>query len=144
MEPIAHSSLDWDHSPAHTSKSTARILVVDDEPSVRRVVTTALTRAGYVVQAVANASQAIAICESEFFDLVLSDVMMPGMNGYELAQWVAMNHPKTPTALMTGYDATCQGRHTSPGCSMLAKPFLPKHLVSFIGRVLSDKTTRGL
>jgi two-component system cell cycle response regulator CpdR len=124
-----------------TSKQAARILVVDDEQGVRRVVTTALTRAGYAVHAAANASQAIATCESESFDLVLSDVIMPGMNGHELAQWVAMNHPKTQMALMTGYDATCQGHDASPCCSRLAKPFLPKDLVSFVARVLSEETT---
>jgi DNA-binding NtrC family response regulator len=70
--------------------------------------------------------------------------MMPGMNGHQLAQWVALNHPMTPIALMTGYDATCQGRPTSPRCSMLAKPFLPKDLVSFVVRVLSEWTTHGL
>jgi len=59
---------------------------------------------------------------------------MPGMNGHELAQWVAMNRPKTQTALMTGYDATCQECPFSPRCSILAKPFLPKDLVSFVAR----------
>ena len=66
---------------------------------------------------------------------------MPGMNGHELAQWVAMNRPKTQTALMTGYDATCQECPFSPRCSILAKPFLPKDLVSFVARVLSEETT---
>ena len=142
MEPVASSTPDWDRSPPHTSQQAARILVVDDEQAVRRIVATALMRAGYAARAAANAAQAIAACESESFDMLLSDVMMPGMNGHELAQWVAMNHPKTQTALMTGYDATCQGCPHSPRCSMLAKPFRPKHLVSFVARVLSDETAR--
>jgi CheY-like chemotaxis protein len=103
------ATLDSGQPVSPTSKQAARILVVDDEQGVGRVVTRALTRAGYAVEQVANASQAIATLQSESFDLVLSDVMMPGMNGHELAQWVATNHHKTQTALMTGYDATSQG-----------------------------------
>jgi two-component system, cell cycle response regulator CpdR len=122
------------------SKYAARILVVDDEQSVRRVVTTALARAGYEVHAAVSAAQAITTLRTESFDLVLSDVIMPGMNGHELAQWVAINHPGTQTALMTGYDPTCQGCTLSPRCSMLPKPFLPSDLVSFVARVLSGET----
>ena len=114
--------------------------MVDDEPGVRRFVATALTHAGYSVHTAADASEAIATCESESFDLLLSDIAMPGLNGHELAQWVATNHPKTRTALMTGYDATCQGCEYSPRCSLLAKPFLPRDLVSFVTGVLSCET----
>ena len=134
--------LDWDPSPAHTSKQAARILVVDDEQGVRRIVTAALTRAGYAVKAVANASQAIATRDSESFDLVLSDVMMPGMNGHELAQWMASNHPKTQTALMTGYDAICLECPFSPRCSILPKPFLPTDVASFVASVLTGGITK--
>jgi two-component system cell cycle response regulator CpdR len=104
-----------------------------------------LTRAGYAVLAVANAPQAIAAFQAESFDLVLSDVMMPGMNGHELAHWVALNHPMTPVALMTACDATAgQGNSSSPHCRMLAKPFLPEDLVSFLEGVLAEGPAQGL
>ena len=76
----------------------------------RRKVAIALTRAGYAVHVATNASQAIATLRAETFALVLSDVIMPGMDGHELAQWVAINHPKTQTALMTACDLTCEDR----------------------------------
>ena len=82
------ATLDSGQPVSPTSKQAARILVVDHEQAIRRIVTTALTRRVRYT-ATANASQAIATCESESFDLLLSDVMMPGMNGHELAQWVA-------------------------------------------------------
>jgi DNA-binding NtrC family response regulator len=112
--------------------------VVDDEQGIRHLVATALARAGYAVHAVADAAEAIEAFQRESFDLLLSDVMMPGMNGHELAQWVALNHPDTLTALMTAFDPTCQECSSSPRCSMLLKPFLPKDLVSFVARVLSE------
>jgi two-component system cell cycle response regulator CpdR len=120
------------------AKAVARILVVDDEPGIRFVVTAALTRAGYAVRSVSNAKLAIASCESEEFDLLLSDVVMPGMNGHALAQWVATNHPMTRTALMTGADAVCLKCPYSPRCEIIPKPFMPKELVAFVGRALSS------
>jgi DNA-binding NtrC family response regulator len=114
-----------------------RILVVDDEAAVRKLVEMALTRAGYLVRSAADAAQAMALCESETFDLLLSDVRMPGMNGHALAQWVAARSPDTRTALMTAYDVECPGCPFSPRCRILAKPFLPRDLVAFVAGVLT-------
>jgi DNA-binding NtrC family response regulator len=69
---------------------------------------------------------------------VLSDVMMPEMNGHQLAQWVAAHHPNILTALMSGFDATCQKCKYSPRCQLIAKPFRPQEIVSFVGRILAS------
>jgi two-component system, cell cycle response regulator CpdR len=117
--------------------ATSRILVVDDEEPIRKFLFVILERAGYAVRTAASGHEAIDLCEKESFDLMLSDVMMPQMNGHELAQWVAAHHPAMRTALMSGFDATCEGCAYSPRCRLIAKPFVPKQIVSFVHEVLA-------
>lgn len=122
---------------------SARILVVDDEKGVRSLVAAILTKAGYFVHQAADASQAIAACEGGSYDLLLSDVRMPGMNGHVLAQWVAAEHPETRTALMTGCDAECPGCPASR-CTVIGKPFRAADLVSFVRSALSCDSQTNL
>src|SRR5215813_394239 len=119
-----------------SSGSAIRILVVDDEPGVRKVVSAVLTSAGYEVTSACDAAQAIDLCGTQSFDLLLSDVTMPGMDGHALAQWMAGNRPTTCTALMTAADWTCQQCGRSPRCKVLPKPFMPRDLVAFVHTVL--------
>ncbi len=63
-----------------------RILVVDDEPAVRRLVTEALTAAGYEVQAAADGDEAVRLASLALPDLVLLDVMMPAIDGFTVAE----------------------------------------------------------
>ena len=116
----------------------ARILIVDDEPAIRSLLAAVLTREGFYVQTAGNGSQAMAICTAEPFDLVLSDVLMPGMDGHELAQWIATRYPSTPTALMSGYDIGCKGCPRSPRCKLITKPFRPGGVVSFVRAILKS------
>ena len=115
-----------------------RILVVDDEKGVRGLVAAVLTRAGFVVTQAGDAREAIAACDRESYDLLLSDVRMPGMNGHGLAQWVASKYPETRTALMTAYDDDCLGCAYAPRCTILPKPFRAPELVSFVRSALSS------
>jgi DNA-binding NtrC family response regulator len=96
-----------------------------------------LTRAGYEVTSACDAKQAIDLCGTRSFDLLLSDVTMPGMDGHALAQWMAGNRPRTCMALMTATDRTCHQCAYSPRCKILPKPFLPKDLIEFVHTVLS-------
>jgi two-component system cell cycle response regulator CpdR len=115
----------------------ARILVVDDEQGIRSLVEAILTNEGYTVRLAADARQAIASCESESYDLLLSDVQMPEMDGHVLAQWIAARRPQTRTALMTAFDAECRGCPYAPRCAILSKPFRPVELATFVRSVLS-------
>ena len=120
-----------------------RILVVDDEKGVRGLVAAVLTKAGFVVTQAGDAREAIAACDRESYDLLLSDVRMPGMNGHGLAQWVASRYPETRTALMTAYDDVCLGCPHSPRCTILSKPFRAPELVSFVRSALSSPAQPG-
>jgi DNA-binding response OmpR family regulator len=118
-----------------------KILIVDDESQIRGMLSTLFKRAGFAVEAATNGAAAISLCQTDTFDVVLSDVMMPQMNGHELAQWMAVHAPTTITVLMTGYDPGCDGCLYTPHCAMIAKPFVPKDLLDTVHSLLAQRAT---
>ena len=117
--------------------ATSRILIVDDEPQIRGFLSLTFESAGYAVTTAANGCDAIALLSAEAFDLLLSDVMMPEMNGHQLAQWAAAHFPEVPTILMSGYDPGCRNCADSPRCHLIAKPFQPREMLAFVEQVLA-------
>src|SRR3954452_23639605 len=99
------------------------ILIVDDERQIRSLLSITFTRAGFQVTTASSGRDAVERCSGQPFDVVLSDVRMPEMNGHELMQWIAAHQPETRTVLMSGYDSTCENCVYSPRCVMVAKPF---------------------
>lgn len=81
----------------------ARILVVDDDPGVRRTLAELLESDGSSVSQAENGLDAMRKLEQDQFDLVLSDVVMPDMDGYDLYQESRRLYPELPVALMTGF-----------------------------------------
>ncbi len=82
----------------------AHILLSDDEESVRAFVERALETRGHTVHAVADGSAALAaLAGEESFDLLLTDIVMPVMDGIALALKVARDYPEMPILMMTGY-----------------------------------------
>ena len=65
-----------------------RILIVDDEGAIRTLLSLAFTQSGYEVRTAADGAEAVNLCQSEGFDVVLSDVVMPRMNGHDLVRWI--------------------------------------------------------
>jgi two-component system response regulator ResD len=115
----------------------ARVLVVDDEPIVREVVTRYLQRAGYEVDTAADGDAALAAFEAEPPDLVLLDLMLPRRDGFEVFVGLRRRWP-TPVIMLTA-----RGEETDRvlGLEMgaddyVAKPFSPKELVARVGAVL--------
>jgi CheY-like chemotaxis protein/anti-sigma regulatory factor (Ser/Thr protein kinase) len=78
-----------------------RILVVDDDPDIHVLLNSILAKAGYGVENASDASRALAFLESSRFDLVLTDVHMPGLDGIELLQRIHARSPSTPVVVMT-------------------------------------------
>jgi two-component system, cell cycle response regulator CpdR len=109
-----------------------KILIVDDEPLVTRFLRKVFLHAGYEVATADSAAAAMKLSESFKFDVMVSDVIMPKMNGHELARWMARNHPETQVVLMSGLDVACQKCAYSPRCKMLPKPFKPQDAVSLV------------
>jgi DNA-binding NtrC family response regulator len=81
----------------------SRVLVVDDEPSIRKVLQAHLARDGYAVEAASDGGDAINRLEKEPFDLVITDLKMPGVGGLELLAYVRQNHPGLPLIVITAH-----------------------------------------
>lgn len=114
-----------------------RILIVDDEPEIASIVSATLRRAGYDVQTAVDPEEAFKMCAGESFDLVLSDVQMPRMNGHELARRLAQPCPRTRVVLMSGSDPGCDDCPYSPQCNFVGKPFDVRNLIHFVSTVLA-------
>jgi DNA-binding NtrC family response regulator len=84
---------------------SARILVIDDEESIRRTVSMTLERAGYAVDTAENAKQAIEKAQANFYNLALIDVRLPDMEGTELLTALKETTPKMIKIMLTGYPA---------------------------------------
>jgi two-component system response regulator AtoC len=80
-----------------------KILVVDDEESMRHMLTLILQREGYEVRAVEKGSEALQLVDSEAFDFILSDVVMPGMDGLALLQALKQKKVEGPVIMMSAY-----------------------------------------
>src|SRR5690349_8933993 len=111
---------------------SAKILVVDDEQSMRMTVAANLELEGFEVMDAENAEKALALIKAQKFDLVLSDVRMPGMNGVELFRLVHQLQPELPVILMTAFalEGLVQEAMREGAFTLLPKPFEIEHLVA--------------
>jgi DNA-binding NtrC family response regulator len=116
----------------------SRILIVDDEKSILSLLRAAFSQAGYEVRTAASGREAMEICGRERFDAVLSDVVMPEVDGHEFVHWLAGRHPATRAVLMSGYDHGCSDCPGALPHRILAKPFRPSEAVSVIDDALGS------
>ena len=79
-----------------------RILIVDDKPEVRDSMSEYMRLAGFVAESVASAEDALDLLRNSLFDLVITDIVLPGLGGLELTQLVKKRH-NTDVVVMTGY-----------------------------------------
>jgi two-component system, OmpR family, response regulator len=121
-----------DASPAH------RVLVVDDEPNIVDVVTMALRFQGFAVEAAGTGTAAIAAVGAFKPDLIVLDVMLPDMEGFDVAQRLGAQHARVPIVYLTARDATedkIRGL-TLGGDDYVTKPFSLEELVARIRSIL--------
>jgi two-component system cell cycle response regulator CpdR len=109
---------------------------------MRTYLARALENAGYEVTAVDRGTAAVPLLEREHFDLLLSDIVMPEMDGIELAQRCAEISPETKVMFITGFAAvTLKASQEAPQAKVLSKPFHLKDLVLEVDRVFGLPST---
>ena len=123
-----------------TTTPAPRILLAEDEEAMRTYLERALTNAGYDVKSVDRGTDALPLLENETFDLLLSDIVMPEMDGIELAQRCAEVSPRTKVMFITGFAAvSLRASREQPHAKVLSKPFHLRDLVLEVERVFEDQ-----
>jgi len=129
----------------HTSTSLGKILIVDDDPSLLRLLSIRLSAAGYQVESAANAKIALGTLQSFTPQVVISDLRMEGMDGMALFEQVRQQHPNLPVVIMTAHgtipdaiNATKQGVF-----SFLTKPFESQELLETVQQAIRLQPSRA-
>lgn len=119
-----------------------RVLVVDDEEIVRESCRRALTEAGYTVRTAANGHDALQACRTESFDLMLTDLRMPDMDGLEVTRTVAEEFPDLRVVILTGYPSRDSAQEAaSLGIfDYLEKPISPERLSAATASALARES----
>jgi PAS domain S-box-containing protein len=136
-EPVPPPAVRMPKAP----RGSETILVVDDENGVRKLVSAILQSNGYTIIEAGSGAAALAAYEKNAhkIDLVLSDIVMPQMNGYELARLIAARNPQLRFLYMSGYRDSPIGGEGRPAHALLHKPFTPDALLSKVREVLDTE-----
>ena len=120
------------------------ILVVDDEHALADTLALILQRAGYKSTATYSAAEAFIAAEKQHPELIISDVMMPVMNGVDFAVEVCKLHPGIKILLISGHagteDLVAAARSCGVSLDLLAKPVLPEDLLSRVVNILRSNS----
>ncbi len=127
-----------------------RLLIVDDEPNIRRILQVAFEKAGYKPLVAEDAARALALLAEGGADAVLSDVTMPGMSGVDLLREIKDRWPQTPVVVMTAYGTIPQATQAirDGAWEYVTKPFDLEHLKRVVAAAMESEpvakaSTRG-
>ncbi len=114
--------------------SAGRLLLVEDEESLARLLSGYLERLGYQVDSCSTAAGALDAFAREAYELVIADLTLPDMPGDEMLDRMGLVNPRPRFLVMTGYPAA--GRALPDGVGFLQKPFLPHRLAEVVAEML--------
>ncbi|MCF8474667.1 MAG: response regulator [Emcibacter sp.] len=119
----------------------AHILIAEDEFSIREFVRRALAHRGHSTIGVEDGGAAVAALSNEKFDLLLTDIAMPVMDGIALALTVSSKYPEMPILMMTGYSHERQRAHNLESLihDVISKPFSLDELCNMVDEILQKK-----
>ncbi|WP_435641201.1 response regulator [Micavibrio aeruginosavorus] len=116
----------------------ARILIAEDDASMRQFLAMALEKAGHAVTLCENGMTALQTIESDpAYDLLLSDIVMPGIDGIELSRKAVAVVPTLKVMFITGFAAVAAENGAENDAKILSKPFHLKDLVDQVGQLLA-------
>jgi CheY-like chemotaxis protein/signal transduction histidine kinase len=141
----APSSSKVDRTPPIVSPNNATVLVVDDEPTLRAVMRRALTRKGYAVLVAEDGERALTLAREHQgpIDLLLTDVVMPGLSGLQLARLMAADWPDLAVLYVSGFtfEEEVPPTDVARGIAYLPKPFDTDVLTDKVAELLSALRT---
>ena len=116
----------------------AKILIVDDEVHVCNSIAEALKAVGHVVETALSGEEALKKLEVHKYDLIITDLMMPGISGMELLQALKKSDPKVRVIMITGYPSTKStvAAIKSGAVDYLPKPFAPSELRRIVAKII--------
>ncbi len=121
-----------------SNKKMQRILLAEDDESMRLFLAKALSRAGYEVTSFGTGVEAFERLKEEPFTLLLTDIVMPEMDGIELARRAAEVDPDLKIMFITGFAAVAlNAENSTPDAKVLSKPFHLRDLVDEVDRLLA-------
>jgi len=116
-----------------------RILLVDDNHVVRDMLVDLVGSLGYRADAAASGVEALALFDRGQYDVVLTDLMMPGMSGWEVLAALRQRDPQLPIIILTGTPAIGDPRAAQTGVAVLRKPIDVTALEATIKRMLAQR-----
>ncbi len=133
-----------DHAAGQKAEHAAKVLVIDDAPMIRTLLGDMLEKLGHTCETAGGGAEGLAAFEAarlagKPFDLVLSDLGMPEVSGWEVADAVKRSSPKTPVALITGWgdQLDAQRMKQSPVDAVIAKPFRVEDIRKLLAEALA-------
>ena len=122
-----------------------RILLAEDDKVMREYLTRALERSGYAVSAVDRGTEALPLLETEQFDLLLTDIVMPELDGIALAQRAAVLRPAMRVMFITGFAGVTLETGAVPlDRKTLSAPFHLRDLVGQVDRLFAMGSVAGI
>jgi signal transduction histidine kinase/ActR/RegA family two-component response regulator len=140
-ELLSGSEAEEERFPARAELTALRILVVDDEPAVRDLLRDVFECEGYKVVAASGGYEALSYMESRTFDLIFTDIGMPGMSGWELVRAIRRKKQQIPIVVITGWGELVDGKEqTSAEVNwVLTKPFSIEKILELAKEVANNK-----
>lgn len=123
---------------ATTPAQSRKIAIVDDEPIIRSLLERLLKLAGYETTAYPDGEAALDACQKEAFDLIITDLRMPGINGFELMESLKSDKPALPVIILTAHgdvDTAIEALRRK-ACDFITKPFDTCNILTSVRRVL--------
>ena len=115
-----------------------KILIAEDDRELRQLFSRVLVKNGYSVVGVSNGAEALCEIENQFFDIIISDIMMPRVDGYELVRALRDSGNNTPVLMITAKDAfdDMQAGFSSGSDDYMVKPINVNEMVLRVGALL--------